>query len=165
MEWRRFVVCARELNVSQQSRDRGNFQESSYKTPYKGQGFCWSHRSVWEDGIGKRFVVVSYLGNHKVPNNRQLFKQIPETMVGCHLSLKIFFLHSNLDILPTNHGDISVEHDEMLYEDASTRGNGIQECWMNTSDTYRRKLYGKLFSVCNEKAYFPFLLWKVKAVL
>jgi len=27
-----------------------------------------------------------------------------------------------------NHGDISVEHDEMLYKDASTRGTGIHVC-------------------------------------
>jgi len=149
VKWRRFVVCARELSMSLQNRSRRNLRESAYKTPYNGQGFCWSCRSAWEDGIGKRIIVVSYLGNHKFPNNRQLFKQIPETMVGCHMSLKICLLHSYLDILPKNHGDISVELDEMLYQDASTRGNGIQVCWMNTSDTYRRKLYGKCFSMCN----------------
>lgn len=165
MEWWRFVVCARELCVSQQSRDRRNLRESSYKTPYKRQGFCWSHRSVWENCIGRRFIIVSCLSNHKFPSNRQLFSQIPETTVGCHMSAKIFFLHLYLDILPTNHGDISVEHDEMLYQDASTRGNGIQGCWMNTSDTHTIKSYRKFFSMCNGTAFSPFLLWKVQAVL
>lgn len=108
MKWRRFVVCARELSMSEQNRGRRNLRESSYKTPYNGRGFCWSHRSVWEDGIGKRIIVVSYLGNHKFPNNRQLFEQIPETMVGCHMSLKICLLHSYLDILPKKTMETSV---------------------------------------------------------
>ena len=165
MEQTRFVVCVRELSMSQQSRDRRNLWETSYKTPYKGQGFCWSLRSVWEDGIGKRFIVVSFLGNHKFPSDRQLFEQILETMVGCNISLKICFLHFYLDILPADHGDINVERNEMLHQDACTRRNGIQVCWMSTSDTYRRKLHRKFFSIFNANVYFPFLSWKVKAVL
>jgi hypothetical protein len=50
----------------------------------------------------------------------------------------------------------SAEHDEMLYQDASSRGNGTQVCWMNASDTYRRILHGKFFGMCSGNVYFPF---------
>jgi ABC-type antimicrobial peptide transport system ATPase subunit len=82
------------------------------------------------------FIVTSFLGNHKVPNDRQLFEQMPQTMVGCNMSLKICFLHSYMDFLPTNHGDISVEHREMLHQDASTRGNGIQVIIRKTNTSH-----------------------------
>jgi len=43
--------------------------------------------------------------------------------LGCNKSLKMHFLHSQLDSLPVNCGAISDKHSERFHQDVSVRDN------------------------------------------
>jgi hypothetical protein len=132
-----------------------------------------TEKSVWE---AFRLVVNNFLGNHKAPNYRQLVEQMLETyrMMGCSMWVKIHFLHSHLDVFPTNFGGVSNEHGERFHQDISTiekcyQGKWnmtilIDYCWhleREAPDTYERKSSGKYFEHTNVNVYFPFLLHSV----
>ena len=80
---------------------------------------CAVKRRAWESFVS---VVKSFLGNHKVPN----FKDIMEELVnayekmGCRMSLKLHILHSHIDEFKDNLGDYSEEPGERFHQDVKS---------------------------------------------
>jgi len=79
--------------------------------------------------------------------------------MGCNVSLKIHFLHSNLNFSPSNLGAVGDEHGERFHQDISTmqkRYTGkssnnmlVDYCWnLNEEHSiacYKRMAYRKKF--------------------
>ena len=49
--------------------------------------------------------------------------------LGCHMSLKVHFLHAHLDYFPQNLGDMSVEHDEHFHQVIKNMKTRHQDRW------------------------------------
>ena len=49
--------------------------------------------------------------------------------LGCRMSLKVQFLHANLDYFPQNSGDISKEHGERFHQDIKSMETQYQGRW------------------------------------
>ena len=70
--------------------------------------------AAWESF---KSVTKNFLGNFR----HEQYARIVEDMLiayqkmGCHMSLKIHFLHSHLDFFPPNLGDVSDEQGERLH--------------------------------------------------
>lgn len=78
--------------------------------------------------------------------------------MGCHMSLRIRFLHSHLDFFPSNLGDFSDEHGERFHQAIQQMEKRYQGkwnpnmladyCWtlLKESDsTYKKKSRRKTF--------------------
>ena len=86
-----------------------------------------------------------------------LFKTYKE--MGCHMSLKVHFLHSHLDFFPANLGAVSDEQGEQFHQDIQAieaRYQGFwyegmmgDYCWMlyrdDQSHSYKHNSYSKHF--------------------
>ena len=106
-------------------------------------------------------VIENFLGNIKAPNYAQLVDRMLEAfqVMKCNMSLKIHFLHSNLDFFPANLGDVSDEYSERFHQDIATmekRYQGkwnscmlVDYCWNLVSETpetaYKRQSSAKHF--------------------
>jgi len=68
-----------------------------------------------------KFVVKGFLGNRRAQNYEEIVNNPLQKYqkLGCNLSLKIHFLHSNLDFFPDNCGAVSDEHGERFHQDIS----------------------------------------------
>jgi hypothetical protein len=109
----------------------------------------------------EKSVCLHFLGNEKVENYKQLFKDFlnAHQTMGCNKSLKIYFLHPHLDVFPPNLGAVSDEHGEKFHLDISTMekrcaGKWSQKvladcCWniseKVSTDNYKRLSYRKNF--------------------
>lgn len=78
-------------------------------------------KNAWE---AFRLVTTDFLGNKKSPNYKILVKNllivtlnIELGLLGCSISLKIHFLHSNLDFFPVNCGAVSDERGQRFHQD------------------------------------------------
>ena len=91
-----------------------------------------SEKMVWEIAL----LLLAFWATTKCPTTGSCLNKCLKPWWGviCHWKYVSFIL--TLDFLPTNHGDISVEHGEMLHQDASTRGNGIQVIIRKTNTSH-----------------------------
>ena len=66
-------------------------------------------------------VVHNLLGSKKSENYADVVQEIliPYQKLGCRISLKILFLHSNLEFFPDNLGDGNDERGERSHKDIS----------------------------------------------
>jgi len=64
-------------------------------------------------------VISNFLGNTRDPNYLKMVEDLLQAFkkMGCHMSLKIHFLHSHLKFFPDNLGDFSDEHGERFHQD------------------------------------------------
>lgn len=71
------------------------------------------------------------LGKHKEDNYAALVDDLIKTyhQLGCHMSLKLHFLHSHLSFFPENCGDVSDEHGERFHQDIATMENRYKGKW------------------------------------
>ena len=82
-----------------------------------------------------KFVVKGFLGNRRAQNYEELVNNLLQSyqQLGCNMSLKIHFLHSQLDFFPENCGAVSDEHGERFHQDISSmekRYQGKLSCAM-----------------------------------
>ena len=73
----------------------------------------------------------NFLGNKKSENYKEVVSNLLSKYhaLGCHMSLKIHFLHSHLDFFPSNFGDVSDEHGERFHQDISEMEKRYQGKW------------------------------------
>ena len=71
------------------------------------------------------------LGKHKAENYRTLLDELIQAyqIIGCHMSLKVHFLHSHLDFFPENAADVSDEHGERFHQDICKIENSYKGKW------------------------------------
>lgn len=76
-------------------------------------------------------VFKNFLGNKKDDNYRTLVSDMLEAFkdAGVNMSLKIHILHSHLDFLPENLGDVNDEHGEHFHQDISGMEKRYQGKW------------------------------------
>ena len=92
-------------------------------------------------------VADNFLGKHKTPNNRKLLENVLETItnMGCNMSLKLHFLHSQLNFFQTTleMSVTSIVRDftktSPLQKNA-TKANGVQHCLLTTAGNVKEKL-------------------------
>jgi hypothetical protein len=67
-------------------------------------------------------VVINFLGNKKRDNYTQLVEDMLCHFIrlGHNMSVKVHYLHSNLDRFPENLGDLSEEQGERFHQDIKT---------------------------------------------
>ncbi|GFO21298.1 hypothetical protein PoB_004780300 [Plakobranchus ocellatus] len=106
-------------------------------------------------------ICENFLGNKKDPNYKELVSNLLSSYqhLGARMSLKIHFLHNQLDFFPANLGAVSVEHGERFHQDISKMERNYQGrwdpamlgdfCWMLKRDNpqvkHKRKARAKLF--------------------
>lgn len=78
-----------------------------------------------------RNIVRNFLGNHRAENYEELVNNLLAAYknMGCNMSLKIHFLHSNLDFFPQNLGAVSDEHGERFHQVISNMEKRYQDKW------------------------------------
>ena len=78
-----------------------------------------------------KWLSANILGNNKAPQYKEgvynLIKSYKE--MGCHMSHKIHFLHSNLDFFPENLKAVSDEQGEHFHKDIKTMETRYQGSW------------------------------------
>ncbi|UYV80917.1 hypothetical protein LAZ67_19002179 [Cordylochernes scorpioides] len=69
-----------------------------------------------------RNVCKNFLGSVKVEKYRDIVNDLllSYKALGCNMSLKIYFLHSHLDLFSDNLGAVSDEHGERFHQDISS---------------------------------------------
>jgi hypothetical protein len=72
--------------------------------------------------INVQAVCLNFLGNVKTENYKEIVKDLlnAHQTMGCNMSLKIHFLHSNLDFFTPNPSAVSDEHGGRFYQNIST---------------------------------------------
>ena len=78
-----------------------------------------------------KFLVKGFLGNRRAQNYEELVNNLSQSYqkLGCNMSLKIHFLHSNLDFFSENCGAVSDEYGEHFHQDISSMGKRYQGKW------------------------------------
>jgi hypothetical protein len=71
-------------------------------------------RAAWQ---AFKNVMKSFLGNHKAENYHEIVSDLlmAYKAMGCNMSLKVHFLHSQLDFFPENLGVVNDEHRERFH--------------------------------------------------
>ena len=125
---------------------------------------CSKHVEAWNKGIIKfsasSWLILRNKCMELVNNRLQSYQKL-----CCNMSLKIHFLHSNLDFFPQNCGAASDEHGERFHQDISSMEKRYQGkwncatladyCWTSASDAatveYKRQAKRK-------KEFYDFVL-------
>jgi hypothetical protein len=76
-------------------------------------------------------IVKNFLGNKKADNYIQLVEDMlfRFNRFGCNMSVKVHYLHSHLDRIPENLGDLSEEQGERIHQDIKTMEARYQGRW------------------------------------
>ena len=76
-------------------------------------------------------VCKNYLGNNKSANYKSIVEELMSAMkdFGCNMSIKIQYLHSQLDWFSENLGDISEEQDERFHQNIKVMEEHYQHRW------------------------------------
>jgi hypothetical protein len=75
--------------------------------------------------------VKNFLGNKKADNYTQLVEDMlfHFNRLGCNMSAKVHYLHSQLDRFPENLGDLNEEQGERFHQDIKTMEARYQGRW------------------------------------
>ena len=78
-----------------------------------------AERSAWTSFV---LLVRNFLGNHKAEDYVELVNNMLDNFkhLGCHMSIKVHYLHSHLDRFPENLGDTSKQQGERFHQDIKT---------------------------------------------
>ena len=73
---------------------------------------------AWQSFVS---VVKGFLGNRRDYNYVNLVNSLLESFhkLGCHMSIKVHYLHSHLDEFPANLGNVSDEQGERFHQDSN----------------------------------------------
>jgi hypothetical protein len=76
-------------------------------------------------------VTKSFLGNRKAENYHEIVSGLLTAYkaMGCNMSLKVYFLGSDLDFFPENLGAVSDEHGERFHQDIYNMEKRYQGKW------------------------------------
>jgi hypothetical protein len=85
-------------------------------------------REAW---IALKDVISKFLGNYRDQNFKNIVNHMLDKFktLGCNMSLKVHFLDSHLDYLPTNLGAVSEEQGERFHEDIKEMERRYQGRW------------------------------------
>jgi len=77
------------------------------------------------------FVVKVFLGNRRAQNYDELVNNLLQSYqkLGFNMSIKIYILHSYLDVFPENCGAVSDEHGERFHQDISSMEKRYEGQW------------------------------------
>ena len=78
-----------------------------------------------------RMIAEGFLGNHRKDDYAMVVSNLIESYkkLGCHMSLKLHFLHSHLDFFQDNLGNVSEEHGEKFHQDIQVMEKRYQGRW------------------------------------
>ena len=78
-----------------------------------------------------KLVATGFLGNTKDPNCTTIITDMLDNFkkLGCNMSIKVHFLHSHLDYIHANLGDVSEEQGERFHQDIKDMGRRYQGRW------------------------------------
>ena len=81
-------------------------------------------------------VLQSFLVNRKADNYKDIVQKLLDNFqaLGINMSRKVHFLHSHLDRLPENLGDVSVEQVERFHQDIKVMEERYQGRWDKKND-------------------------------
>jgi hypothetical protein len=84
-------------------------------------------KNAWE---ASRMIMTYFPGNNKCENYEvvEYFIQHYEAL-GCRMSVKLHYLHSQLELFRPNLGDVSEEQDERFHQDTEAIEKSYQGCW------------------------------------
>lgn len=90
----------------------------------------------WQEGSMECLSATSFLGNVKGINLRKLVEDLITSYeeLGCHMSLKVYFLHSHFNFFPVNCGAISGEQWEFslgCLSDAEQMEGQMECCYVS----------------------------------
>ncbi|GFX18545.1 uncharacterized protein TNCV_3371181 [Trichonephila clavipes] len=87
------------------------------------EGECFKYLCEQFPGISDAKLKEGFLGNKKDPNYKALVAELLQNykILGCHMSVKVHFLHSHLDYFPENLGTVSDEQGERFHQDIKER--------------------------------------------
>ena len=73
----------------------------------------------------------NFLGNHKPENYKELVGNLLQCndRLGCNMPVKLYFLHSHLNVFPKNCGTVSDEHGECFRQEISDMEVRYQRNW------------------------------------
>ena len=76
-------------------------------------------------------VIKNFLGNYKASNYAELVSNMLSSFknLGCHMSIKVHYLHSHLNHFPENLGDLSEEQGERFHQDIRVMEERYQGRW------------------------------------
>ena len=76
-------------------------------------------------------VCSGFLGNTRVPDYQACIEKLLKSYedMGCRMSLKIHFFHSELNFFPPNLGAVSDEHGERFHQDITKMESNYQGKW------------------------------------
>ena len=76
-------------------------------------------------------VVKNFLGNRRTENYNELVEKLLKSLqdIGANMSMKVHFLHSQLDKLSDNYGNVSNEQGERFRQDIKTMEERYQGRW------------------------------------
>ena len=85
-------------------------------------------RNAWQ---AFRMIVEGFLGNHRRDDYAMVVSNLIESYkkLGCHMSLKLYFLHSHLDFFRDNLGNVSKEHGKRFHQDIQVMEKRYQGRW------------------------------------
>ena len=125
-------ICTKFPGISMEKIKGGIFDEPQIRELMKDQRFPLSMDSL-EAGAWSSFcaVVNNFLGNHKAQNYIELVENmlISFSDLGCHMSIKLHYLHSHLDRFPDCLGDVSDEQGEQFHQELRTMEDRYRGCW------------------------------------
>ena len=113
-------------------------------------------RNAWQ---AFRMIVKGFLENHRRDDYAMVMSNLIESYekLGCRLSLKFHFLHSQLDFFRNNLGNVSEEHGERFHQDIQVMekryqgswnealmGNDVRNWMRKCNITYKRKNYSNV---------------------
>jgi len=105
------------------------FKDQDFSTKLNSTG-----RRAWE---AFESIYRNFLGNEKVKNYSEIVQELisPYSDMGCNLSLKLNFLHSQLEfIFPENMGAVSDEHGKRFHQDISQIDKRYNvKCWVTAA--------------------------------
>ena len=86
-------------------------------------------KRAWE---AFKLVATNFLGNDRADNFEMLMENLLEAYksLGCNMSLKIHFFHSNLDYFLLKCGAVSDKHSERSHQTISTMEQKYQGRWI-----------------------------------
>ena len=113
-------------------------------------------RNAWQSF---RMIVEGFLGNHRRDDYAMVMSNFIESYenLGCHMSLKLHFLHSHLDFFRDNLGTVSEEHGERFHQDIQVMekryhgrwneamtGDYVWNLMWKSNTKYKRKNYSNV---------------------
>ena len=110
-----------------------------------------------------RMIVEGFLGNHRRDDYAMVVSNLIQSYekLGCHMSLKLHFLHSHLNYFRDNLRNVSKEHGERFHQDIQVMEKRYQGRW---NEAMMGDYVWNLMRKCNT-TYKPKKLFKLSFLI